>query len=206
MNVDVGMMSLVLVGTFLLLLVLGLEIAVAMVIVALIGFVFFIDHPLQQMGWSVFLKLNHFTLTAIPLFIFIGTMFANTGVVRKLFDTADKLIGGLTGGLACSTIVTSAIFGAMSGSSLAAVAAFGSIAFPEMERKGYHHRLALGSIVVGGTLSVLIPPSLILIIYGGWQALSVGRLFAAAVIPGLIMSLLFIAILSLRFSGIWGHG
>ena len=192
MNADFGIMAVVLVGAFFFLLVIGMEIAIAMGLVALIAFVFFLNQPLAQIGWSSWQQMNHFTFTAVPLFIFMGTMFANTGVVRSLFDAADKLLGGLPGGLASTTIGGTAIFGAMCGSSLAAVATFGTIAFPEMERKGYHHRLSLGPIAVGGTLSVLIPPSIILIIYGGWEGLSIIRLFAAALIPGILLALMFL--------------
>lgn len=189
---SIGMMALILLGGLFLLLILGVEIAIAMGVMASLGFLFIIFQPLEQIGWASFGMLNSFTLTAIPLFIFMGTMFANTGVVRSLFDGGEKLIGGLPGGLACATTGACAIFGAMSGSSIAATATFGAIAFPEMEAKGYHHRLALGSIAVGGTLAVLIPPSVILIVYGGWENLSIVRLFAAALVPGIMLALLFL--------------
>jgi C4-dicarboxylate transporter DctM subunit len=192
MTVSIGVMSLVVLGGFFLLLALGMEIAIAMGLVSLMAFVFFLHEPMSQIGWSSFEEMNSFTLTAVPLFIFMGTMFASTGVVRKLFDAADKLLGGLPGGLASTTIAGTAIFGAMCGSSLAAVATFGTIAFPEMERKGYHHSVSLGTIAVGGTLSVLIPPSIILIIYGGWEGLSVVKLFAAALIPGILLAIMFL--------------
>jgi len=135
--------------------------------------------------------MNSFTFTAVPLFVFMGTMFANTGVIRSLFDGAEKLIGNLPGGLVLSTIGANAVFGAMSGASIAAVATFGKIIYPEMERKGYDPKLALGSIAMGGALSVLIPPSLVLIVYGGYQNVSVVRLFAGGLIPGIILVLLW---------------
>lgn len=190
---SIEIMALILLGGLFLLLVLGVEIAIAMGVMACVGFLFIINQPLEQIGWASFGMLNSFTLTAIPLFIFMGTMFANTGVVRSLFDGGEKLIGGLPGGLACATTGACAVFGAMSGSSIAATATFGAIAFPEMESKGYHHRLALGSIVAGGTLAVLIPPSVILIVYGGWENLSIVRLFAAALIPGIMLALLLLS-------------
>lgn len=195
---SIEIMAVILLGGLFLLLALGIEIAIAMGIMASIGFFFMVNQSQDQIGWSSFQQLNSFTLTAIPLFIFMGTMFANTGVVRSLFDGADKLIGGLPGGLAVATTGACAVFGAMSGSSIAATATFGAIAFPEMERKGYHHRLALGSIVVGGSLAVLIPPSIILIVYGGLENLSVVRLFAAAMIPGIILALLLILTIVIR--------
>ena len=183
---------LMVVGIFFLLLAFGTEIAIAMLVASIIGFLFVIDQPLIQIAWTAFDQMNSFTYIAVPLFIFMGTMFANTGVIRSLFDSAEKLIGGLPGGLASATIGGEALFGAMSGSCVAAVATFGVIALPEMERKGYHHRISIGSIVVGGTLAVLIPPSVLLIIYGGWQNVSVVRLFAAAIIPGIILAFLLL--------------
>ncbi len=183
-------MSIILIGGLILLLAMGVEVAIAMGIMASIGLVFFVGQPLQQFAFSAWSIMNSFILTAMPLFIFMGAILGNTGIIRRLFTAADQLIGGLPGGVASSVIGANAIFGAMSGSSLAATATFGKIAFPEMERGGYNPRLALGSIVVGGTLSVLIPPSIILIAYGGWQEVSVVRLFMGALIPGIILALL----------------
>ena len=186
------LIALILLGGLLLLLALGIEIAVAMGLVASLSFIFLVSKPQIEIPWTAWETLNSFTLLAMPLFIFMGTMFANTGVVRSLFEGADKWIGGLPGGLAVSVIGASAIFGAISGSSIAAAATFSAISFPEMEKRGYAPRLAFGSIAVGGTLSVLIPPSIILIVYGAWEGQSIARLFAAALVPGIILSGLLI--------------
>lgn len=180
------------IGGFILLLALGVEVAIALSAICIIGFVFIINQPITQFGWCAFTILNSFVLTAVPFFIFMGMMLANTGVVSSLFEAAEKWLGGLPGGLACATIGAEALFGAMSGSSIAAAATFGTIALPEMERKGYSPKLALGSTVVGGTLAVLIPPSIILVIYGGWWQVSVVRLFAAALIPGIMLAVLML--------------
>jgi C4-dicarboxylate transporter, DctM subunit len=104
----------------------------------------------------------------------------------------DKWLGWLPGGLASVVIAANGVFGAISGSSVAAAATFSMIAYPEMEKRGYNPKLSLGSIAVGGTLSVLVPPSLILIVYGSWENVSVARLFAAALIPGVILMLLML--------------
>jgi len=186
------LMSLILLGGLLFLLFIGTEIYVAMGVMACIGLIFFVGQPLRQFGFTAYDVMNSFVLTCMPLFIFMGTMFSATGVIERLFSGADKLIGNLPGGVACSVLGACGIFGAMSGSSLAAAATFGKIAFPEMERLGYNPKLALGSIAIGGTLSVLIPPSLILIVYGGWMEVSVARLFAAGLIPGMILTTLLI--------------
>ncbi|MBI4286412.1 MAG: TRAP transporter large permease [Chloroflexi bacterium] len=189
---SIGLTVLLVIGVFVVLLALGLEIAIAIGVAAVLGFVLVIHQPLSQIAWTSFMKLNNFVLTAVPMFVFMGLMFSNTGVVRRLFDVAEKLIGGFPGGLAAAVVVANAIFGAISGSAVAAAATFGSIAYPEMERKGYDSRLALGSILVAGTLSVLIPPSILLIIFGMLQSVSIVQLFAAGVIPGILLTILLL--------------
>jgi tripartite ATP-independent transporter DctM subunit len=190
---SIELIGLILVGGLLLLLALGTEIAVAMGVMASLAFAFIISQPQTQIPWTAWGVLDSFTLLAMTFFIFMGTMFANTGVVRSLFEAAEKWITGFPGGLASSVIGACAFFGAMSGSSIAAVATFGTIVFPEMEKRGYKAELALGAIAVGGTLSVLIPPSIILIVYGVWENISVSRLFAAAMVPGIILATFLIA-------------
>ncbi len=185
-------MSLVILGGLVLLLALGIEIASAMGIVAGLGLLLFVHQPLDYFARAAFEIMNSFTFTAIPLFVFMGTIYANTGTVRSLFGGAEKIFGSLPGSLTSAMIVANAVFGAISGSSLAATATFGKICFPEMEKAGYDSKMSLGAIAISGTLSVLIPPSLIMIVYGGWQDVSVARLFAGGIIPGIILSLFFI--------------
>ena len=179
-------------GGLLLLLALGLEIGVAMGLTASIGLVLVVDKPLVQMAWTAWESLNSFTLLAMPLFIFMGAVFSGSGAVNLLFAALDKWLGWLPGGLASVVIAANGAFGAISGSSVAAAATFSMIAYPEMERRGYDPKLSIGSIAVGGTLSVLVPPSLILIVYGSWENVSVARLFAAAMVPGVVLMLLLI--------------
>jgi C4-dicarboxylate transporter DctM subunit len=177
-------------GGLLALLALGVEIGVAMGVAACVGLVFAVDKPLVQMAWTAWESLNSFTLLAMPLFIFMGAVFSGSGAVNLLFAALEKWLGWLPGGLASVVIAANGVFGAISGSSVAAAATFSMIAYPEMEKRGYDPKLSLGSIAVGGTLSVLVPPSLILIVYGSWENVSVARLFAAAVIPGVVLMLL----------------
>jgi len=184
--------GIILVGGLLLLLGLGVEIAIAMGVIASMSLLFFQGKSLIQIAWTAWESLNSFTLLAMPLFIFMGSVFSGSGAVRALFGALDKWVGFLPGGLASVVIAANAVFGAISGSSVAAAATFSLIAYPEMERRGYAPRLSIGSIAVGGTLSVLVPPSLILIVYGSWENQSVARLFAAAMIPGIILSLLLL--------------
>lgn len=184
--------AVVLIGTLIVLLATGLELIVAFGLTATIGLVFFWASPPYQLAWTVWDQLNVHTLTAVPLFIFMGAILGNTGVCRYLFDAVNSWSGRLPGSLALSSIVAQGIFGAMCGSTMATAATFTTIVFPEMERKSYDARLGLGSIAVGGILAPLIPPSIIMIIYGAWQGISVIRLFAAGVIPGIILATLYI--------------
>ena len=184
--------SLTLLGGLVLLLVFGIEIAPAMGIVAGLGLMLFVHQPMDFFARAAFDVMNSFTFTAIPLFVFMGTIYATTGTVRGLFRGAEKLAGNIPGSLASAMIVANAIFGAISGSSLAAAATFGRICFPEMEKAGYDAKMSLGAIAISGTLSVLIPPSVILIVYGGWMDVSVARLFAGGVVPGLLLTAFFV--------------
>ncbi|MDP2930866.1 MAG: TRAP transporter large permease [Chloroflexota bacterium] len=184
--------SLIILTVFLGLLALGLEIFAAMGLAGVVGFTLFLHQSpsfFANVGWNT---MNSFTYSAVPLFVFMGAIFANTGVVGYLYGAADKIIGHMPGGLGTSTIGACALFGAMTGSSVAAAATFAAIAFPEMEQKGYDPTLSLGLIAVGGGLSVLIPPSLVLIIYGGWQQVSVVDLFAGALIPGFMLAFFYV--------------
>jgi len=195
---SLGLMSFILIGTLLILLAAGVHIAIAIGLVGALGLLLFVDQPLNQFAYSAFEVMNSFVLTAVPLFSFMGAIFHTTGLTQFLFSGADRLIRGLPGGIACSVMVANAIFGAMEGSSVAATATFGKTCYPQMERLGYKPSLSLGSIAIGGTLAVLIPPSVILIVYGSWQNVSVARLFAAGMIPGIILaSLLMLTVIVL---------
>ena len=184
--------SLALLGGLTLLMAAGIEIAPAMGIVAGLGMLFFVNQPLDYFARAAFDVMNSFTFTAIPLFVFMGTIYATTGIVRGLFQGAEKMFGNIPGSLASAMILANAIFGAISGSSVAAAATFGRICFPEMQKAGYDAKMSLGAIAISGTLSVLIPPSLIMIVYGGWMDVSVARLFAGGVIPGIILTVFFV--------------
>ena len=192
------MVAVVLVGGLFFLMMIGLEIAWSLGIMASLGLVLFVNQPLRQLAWTSWSSLNSFTLIAVPLFILMGAVLANSGVSEFMFSAVEKWIGPFPGGLASCVIAGNAVFGAMCGSSLAAVATFGKLAIPEMDRRGYHPRLTLGSVCIGGILSPLIPPSLLLIVYGSWQQVSVGALFAAAIIPGFILAALWIIFIAIR--------
>lgn len=133
-----------------------------------------------------------FALVALPLFIFMGHIILRSGMAERLYKGATPLVGFLPGGLLHTNIVSCAIFAAMCGSSLATAATIGSIAIPlQIDRRNYSSRSVLGSVAAGGTLGILIPPSITLIVYGVFVGDSVGKLFAAGLIPGIVLTLIF---------------
>ncbi len=184
--------AIALLGGLLFLLLIGLEIAWSVGVIALIGLIFFVDQPVNQIAYTTWDSLNSFTLTAMPLFILMGAILGNTGVNEKLFSAINKWVGHLPGGLVISVICGNAIFAAMSGSAMAATATFGKIAFPAMKKRGYAPSFALGSIASGSVLAPLIPPSILLILYGAWQGLSIVDLLAAGLVPGLLLTALLL--------------
>jgi tripartite ATP-independent transporter DctM subunit len=191
-GLSLGAQAFIIIGIMLLFLALGTEIFAAIGAGALVGILLFLHQGPEHFALSMWNWVNSFTLTAVPLFIFMGALLARSGLIRMLFRGADKIISFLPGGMAASSLVASGVFGAISGSSIASTAAFGTSVLPEMERLGYKPRMAIGSVVMGGTLSVLIPPSVILIGYGAYMGLSIPRLFAAGLIPGIILMLLYL--------------
>lgn len=142
--------------------------------------------------------MNSFTLVAIPLFMFMALILERTGVAQALFRMVHLWSGGLRGGLAIGTVLICAMFGAMVGVSGAAVVAMGTIALPAMLERKYDKRLALGCINAGGGFGVLIPPSIVMILYAMFTGVSVGALFAAGMIPGLLMSVLVAGYIAIR--------
>lgn len=138
---------------------------------------------------SFFSFVNKYTLMAIPFFIYAGFLMEKTGLISKLFKLADALVGWIPGGFAYATLISSVLFGAISGSSTAMSAAMGVIAYPEMIRRGYPVWMAAGIIACGGGIAILIPPSITLILYGIITEESIVALFMAGVIPGLMLAM-----------------
>ncbi len=133
--------------------------------------------------------------TIIPLFILMGSFAGQAGITRDLYNTFDKLFRKLPGGLGVATIAACAGFAALSGSSVAAAAAMGNVALPEMRRFGYHPKLATGIVAAGGTLSFLIPPSLGFVVYGMLTEQSIGKLLISGILPGIVLSFAYIAVI-----------
>ena len=187
-NIEFGAL---LFGICLLLIALRMPVGVAMFVVGGSGFV-------SLAGWSAFLNLlntgpfgrvSNYTLSVLPLFLLMGQFATQAGLSRSLFQAARAWVGHRRGGLAISTIFGCAAFGAICGSSIATGATMASVALPEMKRYGYSGALATGTLAAGGTLGILIPPSVILVIYAIITEQSVGKLFLAALIPGLIATI-----------------
>lgn len=170
----------------------GIPIAFALGIVAVAAMLLFLDtFQFNMLANFVYSSLDDFAILAIPLFIFMGAVFSGSKASTDLFEAAQRWLGWLPGGLAISSIVASAIFAAISGSSPATAAAIGGAAIPEMKKRGYSNSIATGAIVAGGTLGILIPPSVTLILYGIAVEQSVGKLFLGGIIPGILLTLLF---------------
>ena len=182
----------ILLASLIILLLMGAEVFVAVSVTSAIGLIFFVGQGLPQFLFTAFITANSLTLTALPLFVFMGGVFSGSGIVGSLLRGAERWFDRLPGGVPISVIAANGIFGALCGSTVAATATFGEVAFPEMEKLGYKPRITLGSIVVGGILSAAIPPSLTLIVYGAFSETSVARLFAAVLIPGIILMSMFI--------------
>lgn len=180
---------------------LGLPIAVSMAAIGILGGLLaygmpFID-SIAPVVWGVH---NDNLLTAIPLFVLMGELLLRSGIADRMFGALAAWLGRLPGGLLHTGVGCSALFAATSGSSVATAATIGTVALPSLHKRGYPMHLSLGSIAAGGTLGILIPPSVNMIIYGSLTDTSIGKLFIAGIIPGLLLTacfMLFIAAYSL---------
>ena len=143
------------------------------------------------LGRSVFESVSPVSLSVVPLFVMMGVFAAHGGLSRSLYNMVASLVGHWRGGLAVSTIGASAIFGAVCGSSIATAATIGRIAMPEMRRLGYDDSLASASVAAGGTLGIMIPPSIMFVVYGLMTETSIGELFIAGILPGIVGTVLY---------------
>jgi tripartite ATP-independent transporter DctM subunit len=150
------------------------------------------DTAIFVLGTAPIEKLSNFTLSVLPLFILMGAFAVRAGLADGLYNAANAFIGHFRGGLAMASIVACGGFGAVNGSSLVTAATMAKIAVPQMIRFGYDPRLAAGAVATGGTLGILIPPSLAMIIYAVLTETSIGKLFAAGIVPGIIAILLYV--------------
>lgn len=195
--VFIGILGIVL---LLILIMQGTPIGFALTLIGVAGFSLLVSPSaaLNMLAKEVFLTLNSYSLAVLPLFFLMGQIAFQVGMSRRFFETAYTWLGHLPGGLAMATIGGCAGFSAISGSSSATAATMATVALPEMQKYRYDQALATGTIAAGGTLGNLIPPSVILIIYGIQTEQSIGRLFVAGILPGILLSSLFILTIYLR--------
>jgi tripartite ATP-independent transporter DctM subunit len=183
------------IALLLLLFLLRMPVAFAMTIVGLAGFAYLADPgpALSLLAHDIFEQFSSYPLSVIPMFILMGTFAFASGISRRLFDTTYTWVGQVRGGLTVATVIACAGFAAICGSTAATAATMGKIALPEMKKRKYADKLATGTIAAAGTLGILIPPSTVLIVYGILTEESIGKLFIAGILPGLLLSLSYVA-------------
>ncbi len=173
----------------------GMPVAVALGLSSILTILLLGTDSLASLSLKMFETSEHFTLMAIPFFILAGTFMTTGGVARRMIRFATATVGHLHGGLAIASVLACVMFAAVSGSSPATVVAVGSIVIAGMVRAGYSQGFAAGVICNAGTLGILIPPSIVMVVYGAATETSVGRLFMAGVVPGLLLGLIIMIVI-----------
>ncbi|WP_081707682.1 TRAP transporter large permease [Bacillus massiliigorillae] len=186
-------MNIFFMGTLGGLLLIGVPVAFALGLLAIAGMYFFNGGVISfsQIPIISYKSLDDFTLTALPMYVLMSQILVVSGVGRDLYEMASRWFRHLPGGLAIATLFCCAIFSAISGSSVTTAITVGSVALPEMVKRGYNKKYVLGLLAAGGTLGILIPPSVPMIIYGSVTGESIGKLFMAGIVPGIALTLLF---------------
>ena len=182
------------------LLMLGVPIAFAMAITGAVG-LWILEGPGPAMAHTLLVPWSEgrsFVFVTIPLFVLMGQLVFHTGLATDLYSAVRTWIGKVPGGMAITSVVACGAFGAVTGSSIATVATMGAIVMPEMRRYNYNARLATGALAASGTLGILIPPSVIFIFYGVMTETSIGALFIAGIVPGILTAVMFSVIILLR--------
>ena len=202
-------MSEALLGTLLIALLfvlfaLGVEISLSLGIVGVLGLLYLKGFTvgLGVVGSIAWSNASSFSFIAVPLFIFMSGVLLHSGIGKGLYTAVARWVSFLPGGLAVASIFSCAIFAAISGSSVATAATIGMIAIPEMQRRGYARTLIFGSLAAGGTLGILIPPSVPMIIYGVMTETSIGHLYMAGIVPGVILATMF-AMFVVGYARVW---
>jgi len=187
------------VGLFLLLMGLGADIAISIMVPAMLylylqgGIAALNSLPFTSWG-----TLNSFTLTAIPLFLLMAEVLSESGLSTRVYRGLGKLVSFLPGGLLQTNIAGCAVFASVCGSSIATAASVGRVALPQLSSQGYNVSLSVGSLAAGGTLGILIPPSLAMILYSGMTETSIPQLFMAGMVPGFLLALIFMTYIAIR--------
>lgn len=178
---------------------LRVPVAFAMAMVGFVGFSYLssLNAGLKLLARDFFEQFASFPLSAIPMFILMGSFAYASGIGKRLYEAAYTILGGLRGGLTMATVVASGFFAAICGSTAATAATIGKIALPEMKRYKYDDTLATGCLASAGTLGILIPPSTIFLVYGIMTEQSIGKLFVAGIVPGMILAFLFMGVVAI---------
>ena len=188
-----ALLGTLLIAAMFLLFAMGVEIAIALGLIGIAGL-------LYLKGWTIGLGVvgsiawtnaTSFSFVAVPLFVFMSGVLLHSGIGRGLYTAVARWVSFLPGGLAVASIFSCTIFAAISGSSVATAATIGMIAIPEMERRGYYRPLICGALAAGGTIGILVPPSIPMIIYGVMTETSIGHLYMAGIVPGIVLALMF---------------
>lgn len=193
-DVTIGLIG---IGVLMAMFLTGIELGYGMTIIGFFGLAYLgtFSAASNQVVKDFFDTFTSYGFTVIPLFVLMGQVASNSDIAKKLYNSAEKFVGHIPGGLAMTTVVGATLFKAMCGSTLATCATFAGIAIPEMTRLGYSKRLSTGVVASVGTLGMLIPPSVPLMIFGIVTEQSIGKLFLAGIIPGLIIALFFIFVI-----------
>jgi tripartite ATP-independent transporter DctM subunit len=193
-EITVGIIALI---ALLLLFTTGIELGFGMALIGFVGFAYLngLTAAMQLVSRDLYDVITNYGYTVFPLFILMGQIGFNAGIAVRLYNAAHKFVGHIPGGLAMATVMGATGFKAICGSSAATSATFASVAVPEMDRYGYDRRLSTGIVATVGTLGCIIPPSVVLILFGILTEQSIGQLFLAGIIPGLIIALFFLGII-----------
>src|SRR5438105_1058357 len=188
------MSSVFIFGFLIALMLTGMPISIALGMTVLTFIYTMTNVPTESVAMKLFTGIDNFEIMAIPLFILAGNFLTHGGVARRMIRFATAIVGHMPGGLGIAGVFACALFAAVSGSSPATVVAIGSILIPAMERAGFPRRFGVGSIGTAGALGILIPPSIVMVIYSVSTNTSVGKLFIAGIVPGLILAALLMAV------------
>lgn len=190
-NVEIGLAS---IGLILLLIQMGMHVSIALMLVSFCGVVLMrgnVDIAGNLLSLAALDSVARYSFGVIPLFVLMGVLVGVSGLGRDIFDVAGQLFRRLRGGLGISTVFANAVFAAVNGTSIASASVFTKIAVPELMRQGYTPRFSVGVVAGSSVLGMLIPPSLLLILYGILAEVSIGALFTAGIVPGLVLSAMF---------------
>jgi len=197
--VNLGLIAAISFGILLLSFASGLPLCFGLGGVAMVmGIVFFGPGSMFLVTQAAYGVMLSFVLTAIPLFIFMGSLLSESGIADDLYKTMYRWMGPVKGGLAIGTVLICTVMAAMCGVVAAGVVTMGIIAIPSMQKRNYRTELITGSIMAGGSLGALIPPSIVMMIYGLISRQSVGQLFMGGVFPGLVLSFFYISYIAIR--------